>query len=299
VVKSVKTIHIIAGPTASGKSALALERAMQNNGVIINVDSRQIYKDLPILTAHPAPEEMQSAPHRLYGVLDANTHTSAGNWREMAVPVIEETLAAGKTPIVTGGSGMYLKTLMEGISPIPDVPDEIRTAAVAKQKELGNPQFYEELKKRDPETAALYHPMHTARLVHAWEILEATGKPLAYWQSLPKEKPPEDWHFDVTLVMPEREELYKRCDARFLKMLEAGAAEELEEFDARVERGEIRPDSILIRTLGAEPLRQWRKGMLSKEEAIVRAQTETRQYAKRQVTWFKHQIKTSDHPINY
>jgi tRNA dimethylallyltransferase len=133
--------------------------------------------------------------------------------------------------------------------------------------------------------------MHTARLIHAWEILEATGKPLAYWQSLPKSAPPEDWQFDITVVMPEREELYRRCDLRFVQMIDQGAVEELAAFDERVESGEFSKDSVLIKTVGAKGLRAWREGRISKEDAITLAQTETRQYAKRQMTWFNNQIK--------
>lgn len=285
-----QNIHIIAGPTASGKSALAIERALATNGVIINCDSRQIYEDLPILTARPGEADMNAAPHALYGILHANDVISAGSWREMAIPVIERAQQTGRTPIITGGNGLYIKTLMEGMSPIPDVPADIRTAAVQAQKDMGNPAFHEALKLRDPETAALYHPMHTARLVHAWEVLEATGKPLAYWQSLPKSAPPEDWRFHITLVMPERSILYQRCNARFKQMVDMGAADELKAFDARVAAREIKADSIMIKTIGAPGLRAWMSGHMSEEDAITLAATETRQYAKRQITWFKNQI---------
>ncbi len=285
-----KAIHIIAGPTASGKSALAIERAKALNGAVINCDSRQIYNDLPILTAQPSEEDKRVVPHYLYGTLHPNEVCSAGSWRAMVVPLIEKLLNENTVPIITGGNGLYIKTLMEGISPIPDVPDEIRKAANAKQKELGNPAFYEELNKRDPETAAQYHPNHTARIVHAWEILEATGKPLAHWQKQPKSAPPSDWQFDITLVMPEREKLYARCNARFEQMLEMGAVEELKAFDAKLEKGEIKNDAILVKTVGTDALRRWQKGEISREEAITLATTETRQYAKRQTTWFNNQI---------
>ena len=286
-----KTIHIIAGPTASGKSALAIERAKRLNGAIINCDSRQIYDALPILSAQPTDEEKEQVPHHLYGTLHPNDTCSAGSWREMATPLIEKLLNEGVTPIITGGNGLYIKTLIEGISPIPDVPPEIRAAAVARQQELGNPAFHEELARRDPATAAKYHPMHTARLVHAWEVLEATGTPLVEWQAIPKVAPPEDWMFDITLVMPERETLYSRCDKRFHQMMAMGAMEELEDFDRRVEAGEINAESVVIKTIGANALRGYREGRISKEDAITLAQTETRQYAKRQTTWFKNQVK--------
>lgn len=289
-----KTVHIIAGPTASGKSALAIKRAHELDGEIVNCDSRQIYNELPILSAQPSEADKAQAPHHLYGILHPNDTCSAGSWREMAMPIIEDILERGATPIITGGNGLYIKTLIEGLSPIPDVPDDIRAAAVARQAELGNPAFHAELEKRDPETAAKYHPMHTARLIHAWEILEATGKPLAYWQSLPKSAPPDDWVFNITIVMPDRENLYARCDARFEQMLEQGAMEELESFDRKVETGEISPDSVLIKTVGATALRAWRDGRITRDDAVKLAQTETRQYAKRQTTWFKNQMKDRD-----
>lgn len=291
-----KTILIVAGPTASGKSAHAIDVAqtVPHAGVIMNCDSRQIYEGLPILTAQPPQEDLDIVQHELYGVLHPNELCSAGSWVKTTRPIIEKILEMGKTPIITGGNGLYLKALIEGLSPIPEVSEEIRKEAVAKQEELGNPAFHEELAKRDPETAALYHPMHTARLVHAWEILEATGKSLAQWQQMPKIAPPQDWKFDITLVMPERETLYTRINNRFLSMMNNGGMEELEAFDARVANGEVKPDAVLIKTLGAEPLRRYRAGEISKEEAITLAQTETRQYAKRQVTWFTNQIEPRD-----
>lgn len=286
-----KTIHIIAGPTASGKSALAIERAIDLNGAVINCDSRQIYNALPILSAQPSEEDKRQVPHHLYGTAHPNETVSAGSWREMAVPLIEKLLAEGIAPIITGGNGLYIKTLMEGISPIPEVPPDIRLRAIERQKELGNPAFHAELEKRDPATAAQYHPMHTARLIHAWEILEATGKPLAEWQAIPKMAPPDEWMFDVTIVMPEREKLYAQCDKRFVQILDAGAMEELEAFDKQVEAGDISRDSVMIKTVGATALRALREGRISREDAITLAQTETRQYAKRQTTWFKNQVK--------
>jgi tRNA dimethylallyltransferase len=286
-----KTIHIIAGPTASGKSALAMERAIKINGAVVNCDSKQIYDGLPILTAQPSKDDFEKAPHHLYGTVHPNEVVSAGSWRDMTAPLIEKLLADGVTPIITGGNGLYIKTLMEGISPIPEVPAQIRLAAIEKQKQLGNPGFYEELQKRDPETAAKYHPMHTARLIHAWEILEATGKPLAHWQAIPKIAPPEDWVFDITLVMPDRDKLYANCNARFEQMLSAGAMDELNAFDKKVEDGHVSGDAILIKTVGAAALRAWREGRISREDAINLAQTETRQYAKRQTTWFNNQVK--------
>lgn len=287
-------VFIIAGPTASGKSALALEKASAENGVIINADSMQVYDGLPILTAQPSEKDKDLVPHCLYGALHPDNPCSAGNWREIVIPVIREVLEAGQTPIVTGGSGLYIKALTDGLSPIPDIPEEVRDAAAARQKELGNPAFHAELKERDPEMATRLHPYHTARLIRAREVLEATGKSLAEWQRLPPEKPPEDWQFDITLVLPDRETLYRRCNERFLWMLDNGAEAEAEDFTRKVEKGEIRRDVPLTRALGLSHICEYQTGRSSKTEAVERAQAETRHYAKRQVTWFRNQVQARE-----
>ena len=284
------TVIIIAGPTAGGKSAHALELAAQRNGVIINCDSMQIYEGLPILTAQPPEEDLKQADHRLYSHLHPNDICSAGNWRELAEPLIAEILDVGKTPIVCGGSGLYIKALMEGLSPMPDIPNEVRDATVALQKELGNPGFYEELKKRDPEMAQRFHPFHTARLLRAWEVLEATGISLAEWQRKKKIGPPDHWEFDVKLIMPERDVLYQRCNDRFLLMIKNGALEEVEDFGKREENGEINKNIPLRKALGYRELLAYIKGDMSKDDAVTAAQNRTRRYAKQQVTWFRNQV---------
>lgn len=283
-------IHIIAGPTASGKSSRAMNRATKENGVIVNADSMQVYDALPILTARPTKEDMNTIPHRLYGTVSPAQSCSSGIWRSMAINEIEKIIAAGQTPIVVGGSGLYLKALMEGFSPMPDVPDDIRARAVARQAELGNPAFHAELARRDPVMAARFHPMHTARLIRAWEVLEATGKSLAEWQSLPKQNPPEDWLFEIELILPERAALNARCDARFDAMMEGNVMTEIRDFSARLERGEIPPNALINRALGAQPLLAYHQGQIPREDAVKQAKLETRQYAKRQMTWFRHQI---------
>lgn len=284
------TILIIAGPTASGKSARAIDVARQRNGVIINCDSMQIYDGLKILTAQPPAEDLERAEHKLYSALHPNDPCSAGTWRQMIDPVIREVLAQGKTPIIVGGSGLYIKALTEGLSPIPDVPDDIRRAAVAKQKLLGNPAFHAELEKRDPVMAARFHPFHTARLIRAWEILDATGKSLAEWQKEDRLAPPDDWNFEVEIIIPDRPVQHQRCNDRLLWMIDNGVLEEIEEFSKRVESGEIRTAIPLLKALGYKQLLAYINGELSKDEAIAQAQAKTRQYAKQQVTWFRHQL---------
>ncbi|MEM7618707.1 MAG: tRNA (adenosine(37)-N6)-dimethylallyltransferase MiaA [Pseudomonadota bacterium] len=288
------SLHVIAGPTASGKSALALELAEKHDGVIINADSMQIYDGIPILTAQPPAEDLAQAPHEFYGHLHPNEACSAGNWREMVEPRIHEILAEGKTPLITGGSGLYINALLYGLSPIPDIPEDIREAASAKQKELGNPAFHAALKERDPIMTERLDPHNTARLIRAWEVLEFSGKSLAEWQEQPKVGPPNNWQFTVHLVMPERDILYDRCNRRFIQMLKIGALEEIKEFHARIEKGEVNKNVLLTHALGYEPLSDYINGALSKDEAIEKGQAETRRYAKRQVTWFRHQIKEND-----
>jgi tRNA dimethylallyltransferase len=287
--KDSATIHIICGPTASGKSARAIELAREQNGVIINCDSMQIYNDLPLLTAQPSDADKAEAPHELYATLHPNEGCSAGHWREMVEPLIERVLENGKTPIVCGGTGLYIRALTDGLSPMPEIPDEVRVASVKLQAELGNPAFHAELEKLDPVMAERFHPHHTARIIRAHEVITGTGKSLAEWQKLDRTPPPEHWNFNIEKVLPDRTTLYERCNARFLWMMDNGALEEVEAFSDKIERGEVRPDIPLAKALGFKPLRAYLNGEMSKEDAIDRAQTDTRQYAKRQNTWFTNQ----------
>lgn len=287
---SKQTIHIIAGPTAGGKSARALALAQEKNGIVINCDSLQIYDGLPLLTAQPAPAEMQGVPHALYSHLHPHDLTSAGDWREMVLPVIKNALAQGQTPIICGGTGLYIKALVEGLSPMPDVPAEVRNRVIAQYEALGAQEFYKALTARDPVMASRFHVNHKARLMRAMEVLEATGKSLAEWQALEREKPPEDWVFEIEIIIPEREELYRRCNLRFEAMIAAGALDEVRVFVARIEKGELREGNALTRALGFKELRAYLDGTLPLEDAITLAQTETRHYAKRQSTWFRNQM---------
>ncbi len=282
-----QTIHIIAGPTASGKSARAIERAEKSNGVIINCDSLQIYDGLQILTAQPSPEDLKKTPHKLYSHLHPNQACSAGNWRELVEPLIHKTLNEGKIPIIVGGSGLYIRALTDGLSPMPDVPQDVRKAAMEIYDKLGAEEFYKQLKKRDPEMAARFHVNHKARLVRAWEVLDATGKSLAEWQKLTRLKPPENWDFKIEVIIPERAILHQRCNDRFEWMLENGALEETEDFSKRTDLNHNIP---MLKALGYRELLNYINGETSKETAIEKAQARTRQYAKQQVTWFRNQI---------
>ena len=284
------TIHIIAGPTASGKSAKAMELARKNNGVIINCDSLQIYNALPILTAQPNEEEKAEIPHRLYAALHPNEVCSAGNWREMVEPIIHETIENGQNPIICGGTGLYIKALIDGLSPMPDIPQEVRDSVVARYERLGAQEFYNELKARDPVMAERFHVNHKARIIRAMEVLEATGRSLAEWQELDRIPPPEHWNFEIHKVLPDRETLYERCNIRFEKMLEMGALDEVRDFDAKLKSGEVNEGVPVCKALGFKQLRAYLNDKTSLDEAITRAQTITRNYAKRQMTWFRNQL---------
>ena len=282
-------IPVIAGPTAGGKSARAMDVALSRNGVIINADSMQVYNALPILSAQPGAQDKAAAPHLLYGVLEPADKCSAPRWAAMAAKEIESILDEGKTPIIVGGTGLYIEALMYGLSPIPDVPPAIRARAMARQAELGNPDFHTDLATRDPVMAQRLKPQDTQRLVRAWEVLEATGKSLAEWQAIPPVKL-GDWEFDVMLVMPPRDELHARINRRFDLMMEGDVLEEVASFAARIEGGEIVETAPITNALGFRELRDFLRGHISKDDAVERAKAATRQYAKRQVTWFKNRF---------
>jgi tRNA dimethylallyltransferase len=283
-------IHIIAGPTASGKSVRALELAAQKNGVVINADSMQVYDALPILTAQPSAKDKEKAPHLLYGALSPNETCSAGRWCDMARITIEETLKNGQTPIITGGSGLYIKALMEGLSPIPEVPSEIRDHLNTLHAEIGTEKLYDELKNRDPLTAKNLDPSNPMRIIRALEVFEHTGKPLAAWQKEDKLAPPADWDFKVEIIIPERDILHDRCNRRFDLMLESGALDEVKDLSDKIDAREISETAAITKALGFKSLRAYLKNQLSKEAAIEQSQAETRQYAKRQITWFRNQL---------
>ncbi|MBL4589359.1 MAG: tRNA (adenosine(37)-N6)-dimethylallyltransferase MiaA [Alphaproteobacteria bacterium] len=287
-------IKIITGPTASGKSSYAIDVARGCNGVIINADSMQLYKDLPILTAQPSEDEQEGFPHKLYSILDSNDRSDAVLWAKLATAEINECFKNGQTPVLVGGTGFYLKALIEGLSPIPEIPIETRHFTEKLQIMVGNPAFHELLKARDPEIAEKIHPHNTQRLVHAWEVLEATGKPLSYWQSLPKEGPDKNWKFEIVVLLPEREKLYRNIDKRFDIMLNNKVMNEVIALYKRVEKGEVEKDANIIVAHGYRALRDYHLGLKTIEEAREIGTKDTRHYAKRQFTWFRNQIKKTN-----
>jgi len=282
-----KKAIIVAGPTASGKSALALALAERLNGVVINADSMQVYDTLRIVTARPSAEDEARAPHRLYGVLDPAELCSAGRWRAMAVAEMEAAWAAGQLPVVVGGTGLYLRALVQGLSPIPDIPDATRQAARALFEQMGNEAFHALLASRDPVSAARLHPGNSQRLVRAWEVLEATGRTLADWQAVPPVDALDAAFYSI-VIAPERDALYEGCDRRFRLMIEQGALEEVKALLAR----RLDPALPAMKALGVPELAAYLDGRVTLEQAIAQAQQTTRNYAKRQSTWFRHQLQT-------
>lgn len=291
--KGKKEVRIVAGPTASGKSALALEIARRENGVVINADSMQVYDALPVLTARPPEDEQAAAPHALYAVLSAGERCSAALWRDMALAEIAKAHNAGRVPIVTGGTGFYIRALTQGLSPVPPVPEEFRTNATERLRALGNAAFHTELAGMDPVMAGRTEPGDTQRLIRAREVLDATGKSLSWWQSLPPETAP-GLVFSITLLMPARDVLYGRCDRRLDNMVAAGALEETEALSSLMDSGAVPADAPIAHALGFRPLQEHVRGRIPLEQAMDLARTETRQYAKRQVTWFRGQVRPSD-----
>lgn len=286
-----QTVIIIGGPTASGKSALALALASALNGVVINADSMQLYDDLPLLTAQPEAQDLAKAPHVLYGVLHPSDTCSAARWRDMALAEIEKCRVQGKTAIIAGGTGFYISALLKGLSPMPEVPEHVRADMMDKMQRLGKEAFFAELENLDPVITKTIDRHNPQRLVRAMEVCVGTGKPLSYWQSLPPAPPPEHIRFITVTLLPERDVLYERCDTRFLHMLDIGAKEEALAFESRMTRENITKDAALTHALGWQDIVHWAQGHISRDEMIVSAQTQTRHYAKRQVTWFTRQMQ--------
>ena len=286
-----KPILIICGPTASGKSALALDVARQFNGLIINADSMQIYRQLRILTSRPTTIEETQIPHRLFGIADLNDVFSAGRWRDLAVREIEQAHIDGILPIICGGTGLYIKALMEGLSYIPPIPDKLREQIRLKIHKFGNGSAYRELMQRDPKTAARLNPGDTQRIARALEVIEASGRSISEWQQIDAKRVSNDWQFWIILLAPERKELNSCIEIRFLKMLELGALDEVASIK------DFSGDLPLLKAIGVNELQNYLNGNLRLSEAIEQVQTATRKLAKRQTTWFKNQI-VADLTIN-
>ena len=278
-------VIVIAGPTASGKSALALMLAERAGGVVINADSQQRYRDFPILTAQPSADERARVPHRLFGDLEAHALSTAADWSLAAAAEIRAAHARGTVPIVVGGTGLYLRVLTQGVADIPPIPAAVRDDARQRLADMGNAAFHRMLAARDPVSAARIPAGNTQRLARAWEVLAATGTPLSAWQGMPGKPPLGAAYFSI-LLMPPRGDIVDACAGRFAAMMAAGA---LEEVAAALAKG-VAADAPAMHALGAKQLADHLAGRLGKDDAIEAANTATRQYAKRQATWFRHQF---------
>jgi len=277
-------VILVTGPTASGKSGLALALAERFDGVVINADSMQVYRELAILTARPEAEALARAPHRLYGLLPGDEPCSAGRWRGLALAEIEAALGAGRLPIVVGGTGLYLKALEGGLAGLPEIPEEIRAAARACHVELGAVAFHAALSARDPAMGERLHPSDRQRAIRAWEVLEATGRSLAEWQA-EQGGEASPYRFARIVLAPPRAALYAACDGRFEVMLDKGG---LEEVRALLALG-LDPALPVMKALGVPELAAHLRGEMTLERAVAQAQQATRRYAKRQMTWLRTQ----------
>ena len=280
------TIILIAGPTASGKSALALELAAKLGGVIINADSMQVYRDLRIITARPTPDEEKRVPHRLYGHVDAAENYSVGRWFGEAAAALADTFGQGRPAIMTGGTGLYFSTLTRGIAAVPPVPAEIRRVVRNRLTTEGVAALHQELSKRDPATAARLKPGDRARITRALEVVLATGRSLTQWH---EDNMPARLDLAAAakvFLMPNRDELGLRIDARFDAMMAAGALEEVRAFAAR----NLDPNLPAMKAHGVPWLIRHLKGEIAMAEAVAQAKRDTRRYTKRQATWFRNQL---------
>jgi tRNA dimethylallyltransferase len=282
--QAARGVIVVAGPTASGKSAAALAIAEEFRGTVINADSMQVYRELPVLTAQPAAADMARVPHRLYGVLSADERCTVGRWSTMAQTEIAAAQDAGRLPIVAGGTGLYLKALMQGLAPVPDVAPQIRAATAARHEALGAELFHAELAQLDPVMAARLAPGDTQRVRRAHEVITATGRSLASYQA---ETGAASGDFVTLLLMPPREVLNAACARRCQAMMDGGALDEVEALLAR----NLPPDLPAMKAVGVRELARHLGGELDREGALALFRQATRQYAKRQYTWFRHQLR--------
>jgi tRNA dimethylallyltransferase len=270
-------LAVIAGPTASGKSALAMELARRTNGVIVNADSAQLYRDIPIISAAPTTAERAEVEHRLYGVRSGDEPCSAAEWAAMARSEIAAIHAHHRLPILVGGTGLYLRTLLDGIAPVPAINPAVRKAIRAATVE----QNHAELEQVDPEAAARLNPGDTTRIARALEVVRSTGKPLAYWQAKREGGILDQISLKPLILFPPRDWLVARCDERFSEMIEEGAIEEVRRLlDRRLD-----PALPVMRAIGVAEI----AGETDPAAMIERSRISTRRYAKRQYTWFGHQ----------
>jgi tRNA dimethylallyltransferase len=275
-------VALIAGPTASGKSALALNIAERHNGTIINADSAQVYRDLRIVTARPSAEEETRVPHRLFGHVDAaDTTHNAARWAADARTAIAETLAEGRLPILVGGTGLYLRTLFDGIAPVPAIDTAIR----AEVRALPVAEAYAALITVDPEAAARLRHTDTTRVARALEVVRSTGRTLADWQQHREGGIIDTIDLRAVVLLPDRAWLNDRIDRRFATMVDEGSSD----VAALLARPDVPASAPILRAIGVPQIAALVRGEITRDQAVAQGTTATRQYAKRQYTWFRHQ----------
>ena len=275
---------LIAGPTASGKSAAAMALAERIGGVIVNTDSMQVYRELRVLTARPSPEDEARVPHLNYGHVPVAERYSAGRFEDDALRALAEAKRIGRTPVFVGGTGLYFEVLERGIAPIPEIPTDVQAANRARLKEIGKLAFYAEFATKDPETASRLGARDSQRVLRAADVLAATGRPLLHWQEREGRAALRAYKQLRFVIAPEREELYRRTDDRFDQMMKLGALEEaatLKDLDSTLPAA---------RALGVQQFLRHLAGEISLEDAVEDAKRETRRYAKRQLTWFRNRM---------
>ena len=272
-------VIVIAGSTASGKSKIAFDLAKRIDGIIINADSMQVYRDVATLTARPSPEEEKQVEHFLYGFLEPQESCNAYKWGELAAEEIKRGWERQKIPIIVGGSGFYIQTLLKGISPVPQAETEVRKKVKEEYDRLGHSAFLEKIRRNDDR----FSYTDPQRLLRAAEVLEQTGRSICYWQSKPYRKV-LDADFLCLLTHLPREELYRRCNERFRRMMDLGAVDEVRE----LLRKDPPEDSLILKAIGVAEIRKYLLSEMTLEEVMDQASRMTRNYAKRQLTWFRH-----------
>lgn len=281
-----KPIIIIGGATASGKTAFSIQLAKAVNGSIINADSMQVYKEIPILSAQPSMQEQDNIPHYGFGYISITSPYSVGLWMEMVEESMHAIDKAGRIPILVGGTGMYLHSLIHGLSPICDIDSDIRLESRALMRQLGVEKFYQHMQQIDPQAAEKLHANDKQRLIRAYEVLQQTGKSIVEWQAVPNKQLYPKNHFHCIWFQPDRETLYDNCNKRFEKMLEKGAIEEAR----KIMQLEPQDELTGMKALGLKPLMEYLQEHITLYEATEVGKTTTRRYAKRQTTWFRHQF---------